>query len=146
MKIIKPFLAFIVCLNLGCASFATEPQRNISNVIGNTEDSKLSEANLLMAAKNHPLVAAYLMQESKNIDVNQLTFLKSPGTVVICTMMANMNSCSMSFRVHTSEGQTIMSGGIYYDGRNNKHILFRILEKSPDTNSDFETWSKINKN
>jgi hypothetical protein len=140
MKTLYPILSFVICLNLGCASLATQSNRNVAN---SAEDLDLSEATILTKAKNNLLTIAYLKQDNADLDVNQLTFIKSPGTKMLCTLMGSGNSCSMSFRVLSVEGWTLMSGAIYYDSRTEKCKIFRILDRAPDAKSDFESWSKF---
>lgn len=140
MKTLYPILSFVTCLNLGCASFATQSNRNVANSV---EELDLSEATMITKAKNNLLTIAYLKQDNADLDVNQLTFVKSPGTKMICTLMGSGNNCSMSFRVLSVEGRTLMSGAIHYDGRTEKYSIFRILEGAPDAKSDFESWSKF---
>ena len=142
MKNIYPILSFLLCLNLGCASFAAQPSRNIADDSTLSSEAELSETALLAAAQRNSLVAAYLKQDDANIDVGQLTFVKSLGTRMLCTLMGSGNSCSMSFRVLTAEGRTLMAGAIHYDGQTQKYSIFRVLEGAPDSRSDFEAWSK----
>ncbi|MCB0369188.1 MAG: hypothetical protein KDD45_06955 [Bdellovibrionales bacterium] len=143
MKKKYPIFSFVLFLSLGCASSATQPSRRVTNDISLSQESKLSEENLLAEAKKNALVAAYLMQDNVNIDLSQLIFMKAPGTRMLCTLMGNGNSCSMSFRVLTIEGRTIMAGAIHYDGQTQRYSIFRILEGAPDSSSDFESWSKF---
>jgi len=139
MKNMYQILSLVLCLNIGCASFATQPSRDVAS---SAQEPDLSEAAMLTAAQNNSLTIAYLQQDNADLDMSQLTFVKSPGTKMFCTLMGSGNSCSMSFRALTVDGKTMMSGAIHYNGQTQKYSIFRILEGAPDSKSDFESWSK----
>lgn len=101
------------------------------------------EVEMLTAAQQHPLVAAYLKQDNEGIDLSMIRAIKAPGTAALCTFMASGNRCSMSFRVLNSNGETLMSGAIHYNGLTEKYSIFRILEAAPDPGSDFEAFSRV---
>lgn len=102
-----------------------------------------SELEMLRAAKENQLTSLYLKQSDEAIDISNLSIIKAPGTGQLCTLTGTVNSCSMSFRILNSDGNTLMSGGIHYDGHSKKYIIFRVLEDAPRAESDFELFSKI---
>lgn len=118
-------LILIASLMLSVSAFAEKP----------------SEADMLVAASQSQVVAAYFAQGDSKVDLTQLQFVIAPNTRMVCTLMADNNSCSMSFRV-LDHGNTLMSGAMHFDGQTNKYSIFRILDGAPRPDSDFEAFSR----
>jgi hypothetical protein len=136
MKNIYKMILILGLLNSACASAGT-----IKRQVATTNENLTPEGDMLAAAKNTPVVTAYLNQSG--LKAQDLQFVIAPKSSMLCTLMGDSNSCSMSFRALDQNGVTVMAAAIHFDGRKKTYSVFRIFEGAPREGSDFEAFARI---